>query len=107
MHWGLTGQSARDTIEADFRALPLAPTAHAAIDAAQSLGAGHVDVRVSRQRSRSASVRDAHPLGMVSDSVTGLGVRLEPESERRLIRIVLVAVLIAQFLFDLRGAAPG
>ena len=76
MQWGLTGQSARDTVEADFRALPLAATAQAAIDAAQSLGAGHVDVRVSRQRSRSASVRDAHPRGMVSDSVTGLGVRV-------------------------------
>jgi SSS family solute:Na+ symporter len=30
--------------------------------------------------------------------VTGLGLRLQPESERRLIRILLVAVLVASFV---------
>ena len=63
-------------IEADFRALPLAASAQAAIEAAQALGAGHVDVRISRQRTRSASVRDARPLAVVADSVTGMGVRV-------------------------------
>ena len=63
-------------IEADFRALPLAACAQAAIGAAQARGAEHVDVRISRQRSRSASARDARPLAVVADSVTGLGVRV-------------------------------
>ncbi len=76
MGWGLRGQSARAAIEADFQALPLAATAHAAIEAGVALGAAHVDVRISRQRTRSASARDARPLGVVADSVTGLGVRV-------------------------------
>ncbi|HYN57682.1 MAG TPA: TldD/PmbA family protein [Motilibacterales bacterium] len=76
MEWGLSGQVALDTIEADFRGLPLAASAHAAIEAAMALGAGHVDVRVSRQRTRSASARDARPLSVVADSLTGLGVRV-------------------------------
>jgi TldD protein len=76
VEWGLTGQVALDVIEADFRALPLAACAQAAIEAAQALGAEHVDVRISRQRTRWASARDAHALGVVADSVTGLGVRV-------------------------------
>ena len=76
VEWGLTGQVALDVIEADFRALPLATCAHAAIEAARARGAEHVDVRISRQRTRSASARDARPLAVVADSVTGLGVRV-------------------------------
>ena len=76
VEWGLSGQAALDTIEADFRGLLLAASAHAAIEAASALGAGHVDVRVSRQRTRSAAARDARPLSVVADSVTGIGVRV-------------------------------
>ena len=76
VEWGLTGQVALDVIEADFRALPLAACAQAAIEAARARGAEHVDVRISRQRTRSASARDARPLAVVADSVTGLGVRV-------------------------------
>ncbi len=76
VEWGLSGHAAREVIEADFRALPLASSAQGAIGAAQALGAGHVDVRISRQRTRSASVRDARPLSVVADSVTGMGVRV-------------------------------
>ena len=76
MQWGLRGPDARQVIEQDFQALPLAATAHAAIDAARGLGAEHVDVRISRQRTRSATARDAHPLGVSSDSTTGVGVRV-------------------------------
>jgi TldD protein len=67
---------AHDVIEADFQALPLAACAQAAIEAARVLGAEHVDVRISRQRTRSASARDGRPLGVVTDSVTGVGVRV-------------------------------
>jgi len=63
-------------IEQDFQELPLSATAQAAIDAGRRLGAEHVDVRISRQRTRSAAARDAHPLGVSSDSTTGVGVRV-------------------------------
>ncbi len=63
-------------IEADFQALPLAACAQAGIEAARALGAEHVDVRISRQRTRSATVHDANPLALVADSATGLGVRV-------------------------------
>ncbi len=76
MGWGLTGDRARAAVEEDFRALPLAATAASAIETATSAGAEHVDVRVSRQRSRWATLRDGDPLAVASDSTTGLGVRV-------------------------------
>jgi TldD protein len=76
MTWSLTGAAAGAVIEPDFRSLPLAEVASAALAAAQAAGAEHADVRISRQRSRRASARDARPLGVLSDSVTGLGVRV-------------------------------
>ncbi|HEX6888012.1 MAG TPA: TldD/PmbA family protein [Candidatus Nanopelagicales bacterium] len=76
MTWALTGDAARAVVEQDFRALPLAATADAAIETATRLGAEHCDVRVSRQRVRSASARDGHPMGVGADVVTGLGVRV-------------------------------
>ncbi len=76
VHWGLTDDRALEVIEADFQALPLAACAEAAISAATALGAEHVDVRISRQRTRSTAVHDARPLSLVADSVTGLGVRV-------------------------------
>lgn len=74
--WGLTGEAARAQVEASFLALPLAEVARAAIDTGLALDAEHVDVRVSRQRSRSASARDAHVEGVSADSATGVGVRV-------------------------------
>ena len=76
MTWALVGPAARAAIEPDFLDLPLESAARTAIDAATSQGAEHVDVRVSRQRERSATVRDAHPLGLHTDSATGVGVRV-------------------------------
>ncbi len=74
--WGLRGPDARDVIEGGFQELPLHATSEAAINAGQDRGAEHVDVRISRQRSRSASARDARPLGVVGQSTTGIGVRV-------------------------------
>jgi TldD protein len=76
MTWALIGDAASSTIEADFRSLPLAALADAALGTARALGASHADVRVSRQHSRIASVRDAAPLGAQTDSTTGIGVRV-------------------------------
>jgi TldD protein len=76
MAWALTGDSARAAIDADFQDLPLAAAARAALAAAVDLGASHADVRISRQRTRDASARDARALDVHADSVTGLGVRV-------------------------------
>ena len=76
MTWGLVGEDARAVIEPDFAALPLRAVADAAIGAALAAGASHADVRVSRQRSRLATLRDARPLGLTTDATTGLGVRV-------------------------------
>jgi TldD protein len=74
--WALSGDAARAAVEPDFRALPLAATADAAITHARSLGAEHCDVRISRERLRAASTRDGRPLGVGMDSTTGIGVRV-------------------------------
>ncbi len=63
-------------MEQDFLALPLAAVSDAAIDAGTRAGAEHVDVRVTRTRSRSAPARDARALGVRADSDTGIGVRV-------------------------------
>jgi TldD protein len=76
MTWGLTGDAARMEVEQDFRALPLSAVAGAALAAAQALGAEHADVRISRQRLRSAGARDTEPLDVHADSTTGVGVRV-------------------------------
>ncbi len=76
MTWALIDDTARAAIEPDFAALPLEASSQAAIEAATALGAEHCDVRTSRQRTRSASAHDGHPLGVGADVVTGLGVRV-------------------------------
>ncbi len=76
MGWGLTGDHARARIEPGFRELPLERAAAAAIDAGVARGAEHVDIRVSRQRARSVTLRDGDPLDVTSDSATGIGVRV-------------------------------
>ena len=76
MTWGLTADDARAVIEPDFLALPLATVAAAALAAARAAGAQHADVRISRQRSRMVTVRDADPMGLTTDASTGVGVRV-------------------------------
>jgi TldD protein len=76
MTWALTDDAARAVIEADFLALPLMAVSDAALQAARGLGAEHADVRISRQRTRAATTRDARPLGVSRDSTTGIGVRV-------------------------------
>ena len=76
MTWARTGPDARASVEPDFLSLPLAAVADSALGAARALGASHADVRVSRQRSRRATARDAQPLGVTADATTGVGVRV-------------------------------
>ena len=76
MPWGLRGEAARAVIEADFLGLPLAGCAAAAIEAGTARGAQHVDVRISRQRSRAASLHDGRAEGTSASATTGLGVRV-------------------------------
>ncbi len=76
MSWALEGDAARAVLEQDFLALPLAAVSAAAIDAATAQGAEHVDVRVTRNRSRSAPARDGRALGVRADSDTRIGVRV-------------------------------
>jgi TldD protein len=76
MTWGLIGDEACAVMEPDLLALPLSAVADAALAAARAAGAQHADARVSRQRNRTVSVRDAHPLGLTTDASTGLGVRV-------------------------------
>ena len=76
MTWALVGAAALAAIEPDFLELPLSAAAEAALAVGTSQGAEHVDVRISRQRARSATVRDGRPLGVHADSATGIGVRV-------------------------------
>ena len=76
MTWALVGAASRAAIEPDFLELPLSVAAEAALAAGTAQGAEHVDVRISRQRIRAATVRDGRPMGVHSDSATGIGVRV-------------------------------
>jgi TldD protein len=63
-------------VDADFLSLPLKATADAAISAAKSAGASHVDVRIERTRTGLLQLRDAKPETQTDDSVYGIGVRV-------------------------------
>ena len=76
MSWALEGEAARAVMEADFLALPLAAVSQAAIDVAMSAGAEHVDVRVTRTRTRSAPPAMVAPWGCAPTRDTGIGVRV-------------------------------
>ena len=63
-------------VDADFLALPLAALSDAAISAAKSAGASHVDVRIERTRSGILSLRDAKPETQSDETNIGIGVRV-------------------------------
>ncbi len=109
MTWALTDAAARAVVEPDFRALPLASSADAALSRARSLGAEHCDVRISRERVRAARTRDGRPLGVGLDATTGVGVRVlvdgvwgfasgdrvDPEAARRTAELAVAMARVA------------
>ena len=64
------------TVDSDFLDLPLDNLSDAAIDAARSLGASHVDVRIERTRTGILSLRDAKTDTQSDEVITGIGVRV-------------------------------
>jgi TldD protein len=65
-----------DRIDPEFRALPLAALADAALTRARELGAEHADVRVERLTSQSIDLRDGSVTGVVDSVTVGLAVRV-------------------------------
>ena len=63
-------------VDEDFLALPLASVSDAAISAATSAGASHVDVRIERTRTGYLSLRDAKPETQSDETNFGIGVRV-------------------------------
>jgi len=63
-------------VDQDFLALPLQSVSDAAISAATSLGASHVDVRIERTRTGYLSLRDAKPETQSDETNFGIGVRV-------------------------------
>ncbi|MBV9920116.1 MAG: TldD/PmbA family protein [Pseudonocardia sp.] len=65
-----------DRVDPQFRALPLAALADAALDRARRLGAQHADVRVERIVTQTISLRDGSVTGVADETVVGLAVRV-------------------------------
>ena len=65
-----------DRVDPQFRALPLAALADAALDRARHRGAQHADVRVERILTQTISLRDGSVTGVVDETVVGLAVRV-------------------------------
>ncbi len=65
-----------DRVDPQFRALPLAALADAALDRARARGAQHADVRVERILTQTISLRDGSVTGVVDETVVGLAVRV-------------------------------
>jgi TldD protein len=65
-----------DRVDPQFRALPLAALAAAALDRARSCGAQHADIRVERILTQTISLRDGAVTGVVDETVVGLAVRV-------------------------------
>ena len=65
-----------DRIDPEFRALPLAALADAALDRARALGAEHADLRVERIVTQSIELRDASVTGLGETTTIGLAVRV-------------------------------
>lgn len=63
-------------IDPEFRALPLAALADAALGRARELGAGHADVRVERIVTQSIELRDGRVTGLIDATTVGLAVRV-------------------------------
>jgi TldD protein len=65
-----------DRVDPQFRALPLAALADAALTRARERGAQHADVRVERILTQTISLRDGAVTGVVDETVVGLAVRV-------------------------------
>ncbi|OLT02632.1 peptidase C69 [Pseudonocardia sp. CNS-004] len=65
-----------DRIDPEFRALPLAALADAALSRARELGAQHADLRVERIRSQGIDLRDGSVTGVSDTTTVGLAVRV-------------------------------
>ncbi|WP_214367939.1 TldD/PmbA family protein [Pseudonocardia sp. H11422] len=65
-----------ESIDPEFRALPLAVLADAALSRARELGAEHADLRVERILSQSINLRDGHATGVSDATTVGLAVRV-------------------------------
>jgi TldD protein len=65
-----------DRIDPEFRALPLAALADAALSRARELGAQHADLRVERIVSQSIDLRDGTVTGVADTITVGLAVRV-------------------------------
>ncbi|NMH91344.1 TldD/PmbA family protein [Pseudonocardia bannensis] len=65
-----------ESIDPQFRALPLAALADAALSRARELGAEHADLRVERIVSQSINLRDGHVTGVSDATTVGLAVRV-------------------------------
>jgi TldD protein len=63
-------------IDTEFRALPLAGLAGAALSRARILGAEYADLRVERIVSQTIRLRDGSVTGVADSTVTGLAVRV-------------------------------
>ncbi|WP_300018333.1 TldD/PmbA family protein [Pseudonocardia sp.] len=63
-------------LDPEFRALPLAALADAALGRARELGAQHADLRVERIVTQSISLRDGSVTGVSDDVTVGLAVRV-------------------------------
>jgi TldD protein len=66
----------QDRIDPEFRALPLAALADAALGRARELGAQHADLRVERIVTQSISLRDGSVTGVADSTTVGLAVRV-------------------------------
>jgi TldD protein len=65
-----------DRVDPQFRALPLAALADAALTRARERGAQHADIRVERIVTQTISLRDGAVTGVVDETVVGLAVRV-------------------------------
>ena len=65
-----------DRLDPEFRALPLAALADAALSRAVALGAQHADLRVERVVSQSIDLRDGTVTGVSDTTTVGLAVRV-------------------------------
>ena len=65
-----------DRVDPQFRALPLAALADAALTRARERGAQHADIRVERIITQTISLRDGAVTGVADETVVGLAVRV-------------------------------
>ncbi|MBF6232946.1 TldD/PmbA family protein [Nocardia farcinica] len=71
-----TSGGPRRAVDAEFRALPLAALADAALTAARAAGAEHADLRVHRLRTQSIRLRDGRVEAVADSTDLGFAVRV-------------------------------